>query len=112
MTSYFSAYFLGQSLSSILAAPQHQSRRLTRLQINTLPYKRHLKAFKSRPQSVQFSGKQTGQTLIAVRETGVSRHQGGPIEVPLEIPRTLQHYRIKGIKGVPDLGTKGNGIFF
>ena len=41
--------------------------------------------------------------LIAVRETGVSRHQGGPIEGPPEIPRTSLYYRIEGIKGVPDL---------
>ena len=33
--------------------------------------------------------------LIAVRETGVSRHQGGPIEGPPETPRTSQHYPIK-----------------
>ena len=46
--------------------------------------------------------------LIAVRETGVSRHQGGQIEGPPETTRTSQHYRIEGIKGVPDLGTKGN----
>ena len=46
----------------------------------------------------------------AVRETGVSRHQGGPIEGPPETPRTSQHYRIEEVKGVPDLGTKGNGI--
>ena len=37
------------------------------------------------------------QTL-AVRETGVSRHHGGPIEGPPETPRTSQHYRIEGIK--------------
>ena len=48
--------------------------------------------------------------LIAVRETGVSRHQGGPIEGPPETPRASQYYRIEGIKGVPDLGTKRNGI--
>ena len=28
---------------------------------------------------------------FAVRETDVSRHQGGPIEGPPEIPRTSQH---------------------
>ena len=51
--------------------------------------------------------------LIAVRETGGSRHQGGPIRGPPETPRTSQHYHIEGIKRVPDLGTKGNGnIFF
>ena len=33
--------------------------------------------------------------LIAVRETGVSRHQGDPIEGPPETPRTSQHYHIK-----------------
>ena len=32
--------------------------------------------------------------LISVRETGVSRHQGGPIEGPPETPRTSQHYYI------------------
>ena len=32
--------------------------------------------------------------LIAVREPGVSRHQGGPIEGPPETTRTSQHYRI------------------
>ena len=40
--------------------------------------------------------------LIAVRETGVSQHQGGIIESP----RTSQHYRIEGINYV-----KGNGNF-
>ena len=47
--------------------------------------------------------------LIAVRETGVSWHHGGPIEGPPETPRTSQHYRIEGIKGIPDSTTKGNG---
>ena len=46
---------------------------------------------------------QTGKTspirLIAVRETGVSRHQGGPIEGPPETPRTSQHYRTEGGMG-------------
>ena len=42
--------------------------------------------------------------LIAVRETGVSRHQGGPSEGPPETPRTSQHYHIEGIHHV-----KGNG---
>ena len=47
--------------------------------------------------------------LIAVREIGISRRQGAQ----LRAPRTSQHYRIEGIKGVSDLGTKGNGnIFF
>ena len=46
--------------------------------------------------------KTTTDRLIAVRETGVSRHQGGPIEHPPETPRTSQHYQIEGIKGVPD----------
>ena len=31
---------------------------------------------------------------IAVRETGVSRHHGYPIEGPPETPRTSQHYHI------------------
>ena len=35
--------------------------------------------------------------LIAVRETGVSRHQGGPIEDPPETPRTVQCYHIEWI---------------
>ena len=30
--------------------------------------------------------------IIVVRETGVSRHQGGPIEDPPETPPTWQHY--------------------
>ena len=41
------------------------------------------------------SVKTTAIRLIAVQETGVSRHQGGPIEGPPEIPRTSQHYRIE-----------------
>ena len=51
--------------------------------------------------------------LIAVRETGVSRHRGGPIVGPPETPCTSQHYLIEGIKGVPDLGTKeiGNIVY-
>ena len=40
----------------------------------------------------------------AVRETGVSRHHGGPIEGPPETPRTSQHYHIEGINYL-----KGNG---
>ena len=36
----------------------------------------------------------------AVRETSVSLHHGGPIEGPPETPRTSQHYRVEGIKGV------------
>ena len=39
-------------------------------------------------------------SLIAVRETGVSRHQGGPIEGPPETPRTSQHYHIEGINNM------------
>ena len=46
---------------------------------------------------------------VAVRGTGVSLFHGGTIEGPPEIPRTSQHYHFEGIKGVPDLGTKGNG---
>ena len=41
--------------------------------------------------------------LLAVRETGVSRHHGGTIESPPETSRTSQHNRIEGIKGVPNL---------
>ena len=37
------------------------------------------------------------QTL-AVRETGVSRHQGFPIEGPPGTHRSSQHYHIEGIK--------------
>ena len=40
------------------------------------------------------------ELLIAVREIGVSRHQGDPIEVPAETPLTSQHYRIEGIKEI------------
>ena len=36
--------------------------------------------------------------LIAVRETGVSRHHGGSIEGPPETPRTSQHYHFKEMK--------------
>ena len=38
---------------------------------------------------------------------------GGLTEGSPETPRTSQHYRIEGIKGVPDLGTKedGNRVF-
>ena len=32
--------------------------------------------------------------IIAVRETGFTRHRGGPIEGPPETPRASQHYRI------------------
>ena len=46
------------------------------------------------------SVKRLPDRLIAVRETGVSRHQGGPIEGPPETHRTSQHYRIEGIKGL------------
>ena len=42
--------------------------------------------------------------LIAVRETGVSRHQGGPIEGPPETPRTSQRYRIGGFQRGPQSG--------
>ena len=40
------------------------------------------------------AGKTTAVRLIAVRETGVSRHHGGPIEGPPETPRTSEHYRL------------------
>ena len=40
--------------------------------------------------------------LIAVRETGVSWDQGGPIEGPPETPRTSQHYHIEEIKGIKE----------
>ena len=47
------------------------------------------------------------QTL-AVRETSVSRHHGGPIEGPSETPHTSQHYHIEGIKEliIPHLQTQ------
>ena len=38
--------------------------------------------------------------LIAVRETGISRHHGGQIEGPPETPRTSQHYHIEGINDI------------
>ena len=44
--------------------------------------------------------------LTAVRETGVSRYQGGPIEGPPETPRTSQHYHIEGINYVKENGNK------
>ena len=45
-----------------------------------------------------------GTSTTTTRETGVSRHQGGPIEEPPETPHTSQHYHIDGINYV-----KGNG---
>ena len=57
--------------------------------------------------------------LVAVRETGVSRHQGGPIEGPPETPRTSVFYNVSprhrvlglhqstdvwGFQGGPQLG--------
>ena len=33
------------------------------------------------------------------RQTGVSRHHGGPIEGPPEIPRTSLHYSTEELKG-------------
>ena len=41
---------------------------------------------------------------IAVRETGVCRQNGDPIESPPETPRTLQYYHIERFKGRPQLG--------
>ena len=35
----------------------------------------------------------------AVRQTGVSRHYEGPVEVSPETSRTSQHYRIEGLMG-------------
>ena len=35
--------------------------------------------------------------------TGIFRHHGGLIQCPLEIPRTSQHFGIKGLKGSPQL---------
>ena len=60
----------------------------------------------------QCTPKTTAIRRAAVRETGVSRYQGGPIEGPPETSRTSQHYRIEGIKGVPDLGFKKKSIVF
>ena len=37
---------------------------------------------------------------IGVRETGVSRLHGCLIKSPIDVPRTSQHYRIEGFKGV------------
>ena len=54
--------------------------------------------------------KTTAIRRVAVRETGVPQHHGGPIVGPNETPCTSQHYIIEGIKGVPDLDAKGNGI--
>ena len=51
----------------------------------------------------------SGETLpirgVAVRETGSSRHHGGPIEGPLKPPpiSTSGYYRTKGFKGGPQL---------
>ena len=50
----------------------------------------------------QCTPKNNSDQTITVRETGVSRHQGGQIEGPPDSPRTSQYYRIEGIKGVPD----------
>ena len=54
-----------------------------------------------------FSSAQTGKTTtnrrIAVRETGISWHQGGPIKDPPETPYRLQHYRIEGFEGSTEL---------
>ena len=67
-----------------------------------------LKQFPVLKQS-NFLKNQTGKTTpirrAAVRETGASRHQGGPTEVPLpETPRTtIALNRIEGFKG-PSIG--------
>ena len=50
------------------------------------------------------SGKSIAISRVAVRGTAVSRHHGGPIKAPSETPRTLQHYRIEGLKEGPRLG--------
>ena len=42
---------------------------------------------------------------IAVRETFMCAQ----LRTPPETPRTSQHYRIEGIKEVPDMATIGNG---
>ena len=39
--------------------------------------------------------KTTAIRRVAVRETGVSRHHGGPIEGPPETPRKSLYYRIE-----------------
>ena len=49
-------------------------------------------------------GKTTAIRLIAVRETGVSRHHGGSFEGPPETPRTSEYYRIEGFKWGPLIG--------
>ena len=45
--------------------------------------------------------KKTPIRRIAVRETGAPQHHGGAFEGHLEIPGTLQHYRIEGFKRGP-----------
>ena len=41
------------------------------------------------------TGKTTAIRPAAARETGVFQHHGDPIEGPLEIIHTSQHYRIE-----------------
>ena len=45
------------------------------------------------------SGKKATIRRVAVRETGVSRHHGGPIQWPSETPRTPRHYGTEGAEG-------------
>ena len=59
---------------------------------------------------MQQNGKTTTIRRSAVREAGVSRHHGGPIEGPTETHQISQHYKIVGLRKLrnPDL----TGIFF
>ena len=53
------------------------------------------------PVAYSVAKKTTAIRRIALRETSVCRHHGGPIEgIPPETSRTTtQHYRIEGFKG-------------
>ena len=44
-------------------------------------------------------------SLLAVREIGVSRHNGDPIKVPLKAPQYDSGVIVRGFQGVPQLGT-------
>jgi len=44
------------------------------------------------------TGKTTAIRRIVVRETSVSRYQGGPIKCPLKPSGISYHYRIEGVK--------------
>ena len=59
------------------------------------------------------TGKPPPTDLLAVRETGVYRHHGGPIEGTPVTPRTSQHYHIEGISTIycGNLKGIGNNVF-